>query len=115
MDDKGEGRHFKVAITQGDRWRAHLPNGGEVASAPSLYELRRQVINTAAHLLTADLEDQVVIEWTYVREGGEPHVEKQRITRESVGPTETSARVGWHQRRVDQYLEKLRRSRPRTS
>ena len=43
MDERIKSRLFRVTVTQGDRWRAHLENGGEVAAADSLYELRRRV------------------------------------------------------------------------
>lgn len=113
MDERIKSRLFRVTVTQGDRWRAHLENGGEVAAADSLYELRRRVASTAASLLGPQPEERIIVEWTYPGEDGEPHIETQEVDRVSAAPRETSARVGWHQRRVDEYLRDLRRRRSR--
>ncbi|MCX6395470.1 MAG: hypothetical protein NTV23_03185 [Propionibacteriales bacterium] len=113
MNNSDDAKTFKVTIAQGDHWCAHLDNGGEVASADSLAELRQQVINTAASLLTVRPDDRVVIEWTYSRPDGKADVEKQEITRATAAPNQASARLAWNQRRVDEYLEQLRTSRQR--
>lgn len=103
-------RVIKVTVEQAEAWWADI-EGGHSATAPSLAALRRRVLSTIG-ALPEPYDGPVEIEWSYVLADGGVQEERQRLTADDLRPpSETAARVGWYQQRVDDYLRQRRQHR----